>query len=238
MTSYYLSPTTFICLADNQLVFLDLHEDKYLGIDRKNTKKLQSLFQKKALSKQCLNEKEDFYNDCELVASTLVDQGLLTLDKASGKTLAMTSIALPDSEICGYNTMADQKVSVRQLFAVFRATLTAKLKLRFFSLETIAQQVSKRKQQTSADTSLTSLQVGELVSGFKRFRPLFFTANNHCLFDALALIEYLAAYNIYPDWVFGVRMGPFRAHCWIQNDKAIFNDSVANVASYTPILKL
>ena len=56
------------------------------------------------------------------------------------------------------------------------------------------------------------------------------------LYDSLALLEYLARYGIYADWVFGVQTRPFAAHCWVQHGDIVFNDTVEHVSGYTPIM--
>ena len=76
----------------------------------------------------------------------------------------------------------------------------------------------------------------ELVAGFQRLRPLLFSTREACLFNSLALIEFLAQHDCYPHWVFGVRARPFAAHCWVQLDHTVLNDGVEHVSRYTPIM--
>ena len=57
-----------------------------------------------------------------------------------------------------------------------------------------------------------------------------------CLHDSLALLEFLARHGIFPDWVFGVRARPFVAHCWVQYEDMVFNDTVEHVTGYIPIM--
>jgi hypothetical protein len=76
----------------------------------------------------------------------------------------------------------------------------------------------------------------QLVESFIRFRVFAFSSRNECLFDSLALLEFLARYDIHPDWIFGVQTRPFAAHCWVQSDDVVFNDTVENVSVYTPIM--
>ena len=75
-----------------------------------------------------------------------------------------------------------------------------------------------------------------LVEAFARYRVFLFSSRNECLFDSLALIEFLARYDIYPDWVFGVQTRPFAAHCWVQHGDIVFNDTVEYVGGFTPIM--
>ncbi|MEO1020428.1 MAG: lasso peptide biosynthesis B2 protein, partial [Pseudomonadota bacterium] len=59
-----------------------------------------------------------------------------------------------------------------------------------------------------------------------------------CLFDSLALLYFLARYEVFPQWVFAVQLKPFRAHCWVQSNSLVVNDVVANVRHYTPIMSI
>jgi Transglutaminase-like superfamily len=78
--------------------------------------------------------------------------------------------------------------------------------------------------------------VRQLVDIFGRLRVFLFSHNEECLHDSLALLEFLARYRIFPGWVFGVRARPFVAHCWVQYEDIVFNDTVEHVAGYTPIM--
>lgn len=76
--------------------------------------------------------------------------------------------------------------------------------------------------------------VTEAASIFKyarRFVPLAPT----CLLDSIALVRFLSKRNLDANLVFGVTGAPFSAHCWVQLERTVLNDSVGNVASYTPI---
>jgi hypothetical protein len=74
-----------------------------------------------------------------------------------------------------------------------------------------------------------------LVSVFIRLRP-FYDRKYLCLFDSLALLDFLARYALFPTWVFGVQSEPFAAHCWIQQDGFLVNDTVERVDAYTPVM--
>ncbi|RYZ14310.1 MAG: lasso peptide biosynthesis B2 protein [Alphaproteobacteria bacterium] len=57
-----------------------------------------------------------------------------------------------------------------------------------------------------------------------------------CLYDALALLEFLALKNLYPTWVFGVQAQPFGAHCWLQSSDILLNESTEYAGQFTPIM--
>jgi hypothetical protein len=58
----------------------------------------------------------------------------------------------------------------------------------------------------------------------------------NCLTDSLALASFLARRRIGFELVFGVKRDPFAAHCWLEMDGAVANDSADSVATFTPIL--
>ena len=57
-----------------------------------------------------------------------------------------------------------------------------------------------------------------------------------CLQRSFQLRTLLHRHGWSVDWVFGVRTWPFAAHCWIQSDDQVLNDSLDRVLRYTPIL--
>lgn len=59
-----------------------------------------------------------------------------------------------------------------------------------------------------------------------------------CLYRAASLRAFLGSDAAGVSWVFGVSTWPFAAHCWLQRGDLVLNDSLAQVARYTPILAL
>lgn len=59
-----------------------------------------------------------------------------------------------------------------------------------------------------------------------------------CLVRALALHSTCRRHGIRPQLLFGVRVNPFRAHCWIQLDEAVLIGDLEQVRLFTPILML
>jgi Transglutaminase-like superfamily len=56
-----------------------------------------------------------------------------------------------------------------------------------------------------------------------------------CLPNSMLLLELLALNGLGARWVFGVRTFPFAAHCWVEHEGVILNDTVDHVRWYTPI---
>lgn len=64
----------------------------------------------------------------------------------------------------------------------------------------------------------------------------FASMRDACLPHSLAIAERLVGAGQPAQLVFGVRLGPFAAHCWVQQGALVVNDRVDVVRSFTPIL--
>jgi hypothetical protein len=78
-------------------------------------------------------------------------------------------------------------------------------------------------------------RVSPLVAIFNSWRA-FYPRDYLCLFDSLALLEFLLHYGVQADWIFGVASDPFAAHCWLQRGNVLLNDSLDRVTGFYPIL--
>jgi hypothetical protein len=124
---------------------------------------------------------------------------------------------------------------MRDALEVLTASTISAVRFRCRSIERVVASVAKHRasaQLTNADLT----RLCRLIAIFGRVRPFVFTAKDACLFEALALFEYLMRRGYSPTWVFGVQGAPFAAHCWLQLDNVVLNDSVDHVRGFTPIM--
>jgi hypothetical protein len=118
--------------------------------------------------------------------------------------------------------------------AVFHQVRTA-VALKTTSLFALIAAVQKRKlacelsDQTVTDTARRD------IARFMASRRLL-SRQSQCLRTSLALVSLLAERRYFPDLVIGVRMRPFAAHAWVQVGDMVLNDTVDEVAPFTPIL--
>ena len=56
--------------------------------------------------------------------------------------------------------------------------------------------------------------------------------------DSLALAQALWCRGIAADVFFGVRLNPFAAHAWVQQDNLLLSDPLNIVADYRPVFRL
>ena len=77
-----------------------------------------------------------------------------------------------------------------------------------------------------------------LVEHFSIMTPIVMSGHDQCLRSSLILIEFLALHSITAKWTFGVRSIPFRAHCWVELNGCILNDSLSQVGEYSPLMQI
>ena len=233
MPQYQLAPDVFLCLSGNHFVFLDLRRNKYLCLNRRNTQIAMRILIGFSESADVLNEKRS--DDNLRVVEALLDAGLVARRDDTEHRLIQLPIQVPSRALP--TPVYRQTSSIRASHAAvfLRASLKASAKLRWYSMHDTVHTVRKRKHRRVRRNSQDREPLAELVAAFRRLRP-FYMRNYRCLYDSLALVEFLAQYDYFPQWVFGVRAEPFNAHCWVQEGEYLLNDITDNVRTYTPIM--
>lgn len=59
-----------------------------------------------------------------------------------------------------------------------------------------------------------------------------------CVPDSLGLMRLLWRQGLDADLLFGVRLDPFAAHCWVQSDDHVLSDPLSNIVDFTPVFRL
>ena len=57
----------------------------------------------------------------------------------------------------------------------------------------------------------------------------------NCLVDSLALMRFLGPLAVGTTLIFGVKLEPFAAHCWVQFDSLLLNDRSDYVERFVPV---
>jgi hypothetical protein len=257
MARYALAEHVFVCLNGDHLVLLDLKKDRYWALEAAKTAGLgqlvggwpvqspavslaassptQSSAPLSAPSTQVTDGAADMSSDTTATIDILRSRGLLTERVRSGKDATPVAAMRPQRElIC-----ESERTAVRangDWLNFFAASATAKIALRTWPFERVIRRVRRRKERLERAGGADTSRARELVEAFANYRVFLFSSKNECLYDSLALLEYLARHAIHADWVFGVQTRPFAAHCWVQHDDIVFNDTVEHVSGYTPIM--
>lgn len=222
---YFLSPSVHWCATGGHCIILDIATDQYLQVPAGDFNSLLPFVGFDSSTDPRLT-------DAEIPAElTGFARGLLAarvLSRTPSQIGWRPPPTLPrPTELVSTAThhMPVMKIA-RMLPRFLMACAAADYHLRHTSLSRICARVSARKRQCTPGTYGDSRERAiQLTHGFNTLRP-FYPRHYLCLFDSLALIEFLAHWHILPNWVFGVSVDPFEAHCWLQDGEVVLSDTV------------
>lgn len=232
MSQYWLYPHVHLCIADDQVVLLDLQRDKYLGIGQKQINALAAVIKgwpTSAATTETAN--------ADKLLSQMLANGMLTTDPALGKEAKPLRMLEPAAILTEEELEARPSPTLGQIVRFLKAAILIRLRLRWRPLISTVDRARLRKEK-KAKAPLDIHAARKHVEAFLYLRPLLFGARDECLYDSCALIEFLASYGIYPNWIFAVQARPFLAHSWVQHDDIVFNDTPAYVGRFTPIMSV
>jgi hypothetical protein len=228
MKPIFLAESANVCIHGKDVVFLDLQSGKYLALNVDQAGVLGRVVKGWPIAAD--------ERDTSQTVNLLLQKGLLTTDPARGKQGELINSARATRALIDMPINHRPPVRVRDGWRFLIATSVAIASLRWIGLKRIARRVTHRRvarAQLPPTQGIERLQ--QIVSLFERLRPFMFRKTDACLLHSLALLEFLARYHIYPDWVFAVQTQPFKAHCWLQHGDWVLNDKPSGVAELTPI---
>jgi hypothetical protein len=125
---------------------------------------------------------------------------------------------------------ASVRIRTRDVAVFLVALLRVSLRFHTSSFRTL---VSRARHQPAPGGRLADYR--STIARFERM-ALFLPFRMQCLFRSHFLLDILQAYGLAADWVFGVSLFPFRAHCWIAVGDRLLGDRTDKVADFVPIL--
>jgi hypothetical protein len=224
MTKYFLPQHVYAACRGDAVIFLDLRNDDYLMITGEAAAAFRQLSQQSCMP-------------LDRSLTELVDNGLLTTDQSSGKDVATTHIDLALEHLSTSDVGAEVRITLRHFWRFTAACTIAAWRLMWQRLEKTIHCVEQRKRTRGSLRAFDVERARELVAVFHALR-LLFPVNYLCLYDSLALVEFLASYDVFPTWVFGVKLEPWAAHCWVQEAGITFNEEVEQAATFTAIMAI
>ena len=240
--AYWLPTHVRACSTATGTVLLDLRRNRYFGVGHKETTVLRALAgnwdSPATLSVDFASDAAPPpLQDAVRIADKLVEAGLLSTSAPDAAAFTPTQVDL-QSLLTSVGHEIDRKSSIRWRHIVdfLRACAWARRSVRSRTLYLVAEDIGKQKNAASAPFDAD--RAIELVGIFRRLRPHTFAARDQCLFHALALVKFLASYDVYPTWVIGVRTKPWAAHSWVQQGTLLLDSNPEEVCEYTPILAI
>lgn len=239
MRQYFLPSHVSFCIDDDAVVFLDLKLDKYRMLRGSDASAFLSLLPKAPVENRSSASEHAPHADQSLpepkTFNTFLQEGLLTLNAQGSKPIRPTLFEPAAHHLIDDGTPVIPKIRFGDVCIFLVSCVSAAIRLRIQHIDNMVKSVARRKAVHERKFQIDLDRTRHLVATFNRLRG-FFPANYLCLFDSLALIEFLAHHGIYPDWIFAVRTEPWGAHCWVQDGSIVFNDGVENIDDCTPIL--
>jgi len=238
--SYFLSPHVHVCVAGKQVVLLDLERDKYLSMAYASplgrwVRGWPVPPPDAGATNEVVSPATELDLENRLLAK-MVAQGLLVQDASIGKEASPVVAEPPKYTMVEYDLNSRPRTTLAHLWRLCVAYTAAKWALRRHPIKEVVQATRLRKKQASSATVITPATLRPVVTAFVHLRPLFFTAKDACLLDSLTLVNFLAGYGVFPQWIFGVKTDPFYAHCWVQQGDFVCNDTADYVRGFSPIL--
>ena len=233
--SYFLSPHVHVCVAGKQVVLLDLERDKYLSLAHPHPVG-RWVRGWPVPDSAATNPAINTAGPENGLLAKMISQGLLVADPTRGKEAAPAVTQQPKDALVEYEFDVRPCTNVAQLWSLLRAHAAAKWALRHRPIKAVVEKAQQRKRRAETGVAVDLNAMRPLVTAFLYLRPWFYTARNACLLDSLTLINFLAGYGFFPQWIFGVKTDPFYAHCWVQEGDCVFNDTPDYVRGFSPIL--
>jgi hypothetical protein len=231
---YRLSQHAFLCIARRYCVVLDARNDRYLAI---KTDLMESLGPWLDGWRGPSIAPGEHTSSISGIASNLCRRQILTSSPDMGKPVQPQIIpASIQSAAANLHGVSGTEL-IRHGSNFLRAILHTRRLFKTGSFKSIVCEVTAARDRGVYMANPDRDHERYLTSVFKQCRPLY-NRPFVCLFDCVCLLNFLTLYGFYPSIVFAVIPEPFQAHCWLQEDKLVLNDSLERVNAYTPIMRI
>ncbi len=235
---YFLSKDCFACKTQNFWIVLNAKRDKYLCVTHADLMSIGQRLHGWRDHREAVGSFSQFGIEADNLITSLAMNGIITGNPGDGKPFTETECPVCERAI----EVLKPYASARQpRFCVARfcvACAKTDWHLRKKGLFRILAGIERRRIRAPSSAAFhNDSRIPMLIAAFKHLRPIYPRAYL-CLFDSLALLEFLASYRIFPRVVFGVVADPFQAHCWLQDGNIVLNDELERVCQYKPILSM
>jgi Transglutaminase-like superfamily len=235
---YFLSKDCHVCNAQGYWIILNVSRDKYLCVTHADLMSIGSRIHGWQHRDGDAENCQHLGAECDTLIGSLLAKGVLTGNSDEGKAFVESENAVSEAAVSLPAPIGAAKVSLFCVARFFSACAKIDWCLRKGKLALELARISRRRLRAGSSTKfLEDSNAIRLITAFKDLRPLY-PRPHLCLFDSLALLEFLAGHHGYPRIVFGVIADPFQAHCWLQEGNVLLNDDLERVGKYKPILSV
>ena len=240
MKTLFLHENVYACQTPDGAVFMDLESGEYMGVDLQTIDMVGPLIEgwpTSNIRNRAMNQSVDAGMIQHAIQTLTVTNTLLTDSPDMGKSASFPTVRPTSAIALRGNIVPRPRVNGIHVLVFCWACIKALFDIKFKSMVSTVRRIQVRKLR-NCEIGKERSDLVELVRVFRFLTPLLYTAKDRCLFDSLALVEFLAAYKWFPTWTLGVTTRPFRAHSWVQNEALILNDRLETIELYSPILAI
>jgi Transglutaminase-like superfamily len=232
--SYFLSKDCFVCNVQGYWVILNAKRDKYHCVTHDDLATVGDHLH--GWRRQSMDAKQFPQTTVDGLIDSMIASGIITRDISEGKPFIESEFSICERALETPSRAPSRRFFLYGAARFFTACAKADWHLRHRDLLHILAAIRRRRlRAASRSTVHDGIPTSNLVGTFKHLRPMY-PRRYLCLFDSLALAEYLARHCLFPTIVFGVIADPFQAHCWLQEGSVLLNDDLERVRRYKPIL--
>jgi hypothetical protein len=235
MTRLLLSNDTFFCYFRDDVVLLRLTANRYSLLRAKEASFLHEL----SKSHACTTPDSGNItapDSGNAAAEALLQAGVLTRAREAGRPVEPTVASLPVEQLMELIPKSKPPFRAAHVAAFVWAASVATFELALVTLRGKGfDGPVNRIRRRNARLRPAADEARNLVGIFNELR-IFWPRRYVCRFDSLALIHFLACFGVRAQWVFGVQIGPFAAHCWVQDEQRLYNDDLERIVEFQPIM--
>jgi hypothetical protein len=164
----------------------------------------------------------DLDSDLYFMAAPEEERDLIASADACAAPLAKASI-LDQTEL--------PSMRVRDAFSIHIDLIRIRRTLRTRPLAKIVARMESLRGRRAGRDTLDASHVARRFAAARKAVPV----SRGCLPDSLALLEWLGRRRIPAMLVFGVKLDPFAAHCWVQRGDLLLTDRIEETERFTPV---
>lgn len=226
---YQLREDLSYCDVDGNLIFLDVAQDRYF--------KLTGALEK-AMRRFLAHE-----NVAPTLMESLATARILVETPNQKAGAARANIRRPTySALEQPATIKIQRIDMTIIIEVMAIVWLTRHQLKTRTLKTNLDKASAYRDRktvahedaTPAATESKLLEASGEFACARRYVPIEPT----CLLDSLSLLRFLSRRGLPANIVFGVAPEPFAAHCWVQTDDIVLNETFSDANAHTPIRRV
>jgi hypothetical protein len=243
-TMYFLSKDCFVCNTQDYWIILSASRDKYLCVTHADLASIARRLHGWRDLGSIVEHFPQFGVEADANAKTdaliasLTSNGVITSKPSEGKPFVECECPARDRAMEAFESNAPIEYPLFSVIHFFIACARVDWQLRTKQFSRTLARIERRRLRVPLSAGIHSVGLASrLIAAFKNLRPLY-PRPYLCLFDSLAMLEFLASYRFLPQVVFGVIADPFQAHCWLQEGNVVLNDDLERVGKYKPILSM